>query len=91
MDPNLSLTSIEFACKDDRDAALSSVRVNYSDGQTQLFENTITHAYDSYQTINFDANVPISSVSGSDMTTATSAITFYDSAGVIAYQYRPYD
>ena len=34
MDPNLSLVSIEFTCKDFNDEALSSVRVNYSDGQT---------------------------------------------------------
>ena len=32
MDPNLSLVSIEFTCKDFKDEALSSVRVNYSDG-----------------------------------------------------------
>ena len=35
--------------------------------------------------------MPISAVSGSDMTTATSAITFYDPAGAIVSEYRPFD
>ena len=32
MDPNISITSIDFATKDAYDVSLASVRVNYSDG-----------------------------------------------------------
>jgi len=34
MDPNISMTSIEFKTKDNREAYLAYVKVNYSDGQT---------------------------------------------------------
>ena len=65
MDPNLSITSIEFKCKDYRDASLSYVKLNYSDGQTVEFENTIPQAYAQHETFHFDANVPITAVSAS--------------------------
>ena len=38
MDYNTSITSIDFASYD-RDMTLSYVKLNYSDGQTKVFEN----------------------------------------------------
>ena len=34
MDPNISMTSIEFKTKDNKVSSLAYVKVNYSDGQT---------------------------------------------------------
>ena len=40
MDPNVSVTSIEFSSKDNDNYLLASVKVSYSDGETKLFYNT---------------------------------------------------
>ena len=39
MDPNVSVTSIEFSSKDNDNYLLASVKVSYSDGETKLFDN----------------------------------------------------
>ena len=62
MDPNISITSIEFKTKDKKESSLAYVKVNYSDGQTVEFENDITKTNYAHEIISFDANVPIRAV-----------------------------
>ena len=39
MDPNISIASFEFSSSSDSNIHIGSVRVNYSDGESALFEN----------------------------------------------------
>ena len=73
MDPNVSITSFEFGSSSKTNISIGSVRVNYSDGDSAIFENMIrgkgrAHKTFRQQKIDFDASDPIyaiSAVSGS--------------------------
>ena len=39
MDPNIYITSMEFASKKSGEAEMAGIRLNYSDGSTYLYEN----------------------------------------------------
>ena len=39
MDPNISIKSFEFASSSNSNIHIASVRVNYSDGDSAIFEN----------------------------------------------------
>ena len=69
MDPNTSITSIDFACSHRDLVRVGWVSINYSDGETKTFENLIPTtgvAYPNFhqETVNFDitASTPIRAV-----------------------------
>jgi len=41
MDPNIYITSMDFATRDKKDSEMAGIRLNYSDGSTYLYENNI--------------------------------------------------
>ena len=55
MDHNLSLTSIDFSSKDDYEYRLASVEVNYSDGDSKLFENINPSSGKAWDTFNYES------------------------------------
>ena len=55
MDHNLSLTSIDFSSKDDYEYRLASVEVNYSDGDSKLFENINKSTGAPWNTFNYES------------------------------------
>ena len=69
MDPNISITSLEFSSSRKDTSNLASVKLNYSDGETAFFEN-INHSGNgmpwerfNYRTFNFDGSDSMSAVS----------------------------
>merc|ERR1712001_628719 len=83
MDPNTSISSIEFAVRDYFDDLLSFVRVNYSDGETVLFKNLTPSgkAFPKYwyDTIEFDGSVKISTVEALNDNSGARHVKFLDS------------
>ena len=86
MNPDVSIKSIEFQT----DLALSSVKVNLSNGQSSpVFENSDHHPHHFAKTITFDPNTPIRAVSARDIKDYTGNIKFLDSRENELYSYNP--
>ena len=96
MDYNTSITSIDFASYD-RDMTLSYVKLNYSDGQTKVFENfdlnqNRAYGYTNLETINFDDSKSrqIRAVCGNNHQYGMSGFYFLDSDDDLIHYYQPY-
>ena len=62
MDPNISITSMEFATRRPGEAEMAGIRLNYSDGSTYLYENKIPQEHSNRETFNIDRDNKISAV-----------------------------
>merc|ERR1712051_44617 len=92
MDPNTSVTSMEFSRPENTFWELASVRLNYSDGETVFLEN-ITHGtsfpMQDFKTIDFDESRPISAVKAGGNKYGAFALYFLDEEGEIIAEYDP--
>jgi len=89
MDPNTKLSSIEFTSAAKHDVLLASVRVNYSNEETKLFENINPVSGKPWKTHNsgeiiFDAaNESISAVKAISHANGVDSIRFLNEAEVV--------
>ena len=90
MIPNVSLKSIEFKKYHDEGAAMSSVRVNLSNGYSSpVFENVYWTEHSNHETITFDPSTPIREVAAHDGKYWAGNIHFRDSEGKDISVYNP--
>jgi len=95
MDPNTKLTSIEFTSAGKHDALLASVRLNYSNEETKLFENINPSSGEPWKTFNFgeimfdEANESISAVKAISHGNGVDSIRFLNEADVVISQWNP--
>ena len=89
MDPNLSVTSIDFGLQYDyKDANLTTVTLNYSDGSSKLFEQPGHTTFVTDHTVTFDADTPVMAVQGSTGRNEVTQIGFF-SEGEKIDEYNP--
>ena len=92
MQPDVLIKSIEFKVGGKNWLAISSVRVNLSNGESSpIFEKSDHTHYDPL-TVNFDANTRIRTIEagGDDRYGGwAGAIKFMDSSGEVVYVYDP--
>ena len=98
MDPNTSITSIDFASNHRNEAKVAWCRVHYSDGEVKTFENinpSSGRAFPNHNhdTVSFDVALatPIRAVKAASHKNGTDALNFLDAHDQVVTQYNPFD
>jgi len=98
MDPNTSITSIDFASNHKHEAKVAWCRVYYSDGEIKVFENinpSSGRAFPNHnqETVNFDVTLatPIRAVKAASHGNGTDSINFLDEHQQVVMSYSPFD